>query len=355
MTDMLSRINDDLDYRSISQDVSEITIAKNSDVGDGRPVDLTRLQFSQYERNPIVRWNHGHTNEGLPIARTNKIYRRADGAIRAQFEFLPNDVFASRVKNAWDKGFIRAASITWTTPVNEAEAPQLREWSLVDIPADADAVRSLAKSTLQYVLDEPLNEQRSQQGEKKLDKSEIEALVSDMLKKALPDQKTETSQVVDVDGIRSAITASMTEAFEQREEATKKAAEETERATKLESEMREKANQRAAILAEAKSFLPADTDTNALSNRELMEKTLGDSVKIDSSRSDDYVQARFDAFVEQSKQQTNTQNPQQSSGLQTMNSPIPMTVNNQQRSAAHPLALSILDQIKLKNSAKGVS
>ena len=67
----------------------------------------------------------------------------------ADFEFLSEDAFAQRVKNAWDKGFLRAASISWM-PVEggPSEGGQWRdtksdllEWSIVAVPADPDALR----------------------------------------------------------------------------------------------------------------------------------------------------------------------------------------------------------------------
>ena len=54
-----------------------------------------------------------------------------------------------RVKNAWDKGFLRAASVSWV-PVESASdesgrrrdvTSELVEWSLVPVPADPDALR----------------------------------------------------------------------------------------------------------------------------------------------------------------------------------------------------------------------
>ena len=356
--DIYTRINDQLEHRNIGADTYEITIARNSDVGDGNPVDLKNLAFDQYERNPIVRWNHGHTNEGLPIARSKHIYRQNDGAIRAQFEFLPGDDFAARVKNAWDRGFIRAASITWMNPKASGQSPQLREWSLVDIPADADAVRSVAKSTLQYLLDQPLNNRSQTQGDLNLNEVEIKALVGDMLKEALPKNNDDNKGGVDVDGLRSAITDTVTKLFEQRDASDKKAAEESERAKKLEVDMRAQANTRPAILTDAKPYLPADVSFDALSNREIMERALGDTVKVDKSRSDDYVLARFEAFIEnarsnqQAQGQPQTLNTGAQLGVQTpsLNAPTPTPAPQNTRSA-QPLSLSLLDMIKLKQTS----
>ena len=77
----------------------------------------------------------------------------------ADFEFNSDDEFAARVENAWNGGFIRAASIRYmSTKVvevrNEAgevgrfrvDKSDLLEWSLVPIPADPDSVRAAARA-----------------------------------------------------------------------------------------------------------------------------------------------------------------------------------------------------------------
>ena len=67
----------------------------------------------------------------------------------AEFEFLEDDAFAQRIRNAWDKGFLQAASISWL-PIESVPAKyggvrdvraELLEWSIVSVPADPDALR----------------------------------------------------------------------------------------------------------------------------------------------------------------------------------------------------------------------
>lgn len=86
---------------------------------------------------------------GLPIGRTLSLTSTPGGQVVAEFEFLSDDPFAQRVKNAWDKGFLRAASVSWL-PLETAPAPgggwrdtraDLLEWSIVSVPADPDTVR----------------------------------------------------------------------------------------------------------------------------------------------------------------------------------------------------------------------
>ena len=77
----------------------------------------------------------------------------------ADFEFNSNDPFAARVENAWNNGFLRAASIhylpTRIVEVKDArgrvervriEESDLLEWSLLPVPADPDSVREGARA-----------------------------------------------------------------------------------------------------------------------------------------------------------------------------------------------------------------
>ncbi|PZC47505.1 MAG: hypothetical protein C1O27_001452 [Chloroflexi bacterium] len=74
-------------------------------------LDLRGIDFTNYRRNPVVLYNHDDGQ--VPVGRTVEIGQDAAGRIVATFEFLPGDPFAERVKNAWDMGFLRAASIRW--------------------------------------------------------------------------------------------------------------------------------------------------------------------------------------------------------------------------------------------------
>ena len=112
-------------------------------------------------------WAHdavGRTaSGGLPIGRTQSISHTLDGRIVADFEFLSDDPFARRVKNAWDKGFLQAASISWipleTAPVEGGGRRDVRsdllEWSIVSVPADPDALRKSYRRMIDDFLGEP--------------------------------------------------------------------------------------------------------------------------------------------------------------------------------------------------------
>ena len=78
----------------------------------------------------------------------------------AEFEFLDDDPFAQRIRNAWDKGFLQAASISWMPLESRPAASgslrdirsELLEWSIVSVPADPDALRESHRRMLNSLL-----------------------------------------------------------------------------------------------------------------------------------------------------------------------------------------------------------
>ena len=115
-------------------------------------LNLAGVDFTNYRRNPVVLYNHDDAQ--VPVGRTLDIGQDSTGSIAATFEFLPQDPFAERVKNAWDMGFLRAASIRWLPLETErgqggrivTTRADMLEWSIVAIPADPDSLRVAARS-----------------------------------------------------------------------------------------------------------------------------------------------------------------------------------------------------------------
>lgn len=132
-------------------------------------LDFDGLSTENYLKNPVVMWAHDVVGRspsgGLPIGRTLDI-SRGPGGLTAEFEFLQEDPFAQRVKNAWEKGFLQAASISWspieTTPVKGGRwrdaRSELLEWSIVAVPADPDALRTSQLRMMQAAVGEPSEE-----------------------------------------------------------------------------------------------------------------------------------------------------------------------------------------------------
>ena len=144
---------DIVERRALEGNCYRVTIAANERVRQPPELDFGGLSTERYLRNPVVMWAHDISGRsesgGLPIGRTRELTRDGSGRLVADFEFLSEDAFAQRVKNAWDKGFLRAASISWL-PIEGQPSEggrwrdtksDLLEWSIVSVPADPDAVR----------------------------------------------------------------------------------------------------------------------------------------------------------------------------------------------------------------------
>ena len=153
--------DDDIETRAPDDGpkIHRITVFRNEKARMGPELSLKGMSTANYKRNPTVQWAHdtmGHTaSGGLPIGRSLKLDKTEDRLI-SDFSFLQDDPFASRVENAWNQGFIRAASVSWrsieTERIDDEEQDffgggwrdvksELLEWSLVPVPADPGALR----------------------------------------------------------------------------------------------------------------------------------------------------------------------------------------------------------------------
>ncbi len=123
------------------------------------------LSTVNYMKNPVVLWAHNYITSqsgGVPIAKTIELAVTGPHSLRADFEFLEGDEFAGRVKNAWDRGFLRAASISWypieyeTTDTGWRDLKSdMLEWSIVPVPADPDALREAHGRAMEALIRAP--------------------------------------------------------------------------------------------------------------------------------------------------------------------------------------------------------
>jgi len=105
--------------------------------------------LTSYLKNPVVLFGHSYSD--LPVGTATSIEATEDG-LKATWKWLTGDPFAERVKNAWDQGVLRAASIGFM-PVKwvfdeERRGVDYLEWdllefSIVPVPANPEAVRTL--------------------------------------------------------------------------------------------------------------------------------------------------------------------------------------------------------------------
>ncbi|MCR4375690.1 MAG: HK97 family phage prohead protease [Acidobacteria bacterium] len=105
-------------------------------------------QLGGYLKNPVVLFGHDYSS--IPVGTCTAIEATANG-LKATWKWLTGDPFAERVKNAWDQGILRAASIGFN-PMKWAYDEERRgydflewdllEFSIVPVPANAEAVRA---------------------------------------------------------------------------------------------------------------------------------------------------------------------------------------------------------------------
>ena len=166
VAEVRSAYMDIVERRAVDGGRYRVTIAANESARTQPDLDLGGLSTEGYSRNPVVMWAHDAVGRspsgGLPIGRTLELDRGPGGRIVAEFEFLEGDPFAQRVRNAWDQGFLRAASISWlpleSRPVEGGRLrdtrSELLEWSIVSVPADPDALRESQRLLISAYVEE---------------------------------------------------------------------------------------------------------------------------------------------------------------------------------------------------------
>lgn len=125
---------------------------------DGMVLDPEGLRTEDYEKNPVVLWEHGQDPRrgAEPVARCVNLMRKQDGYL-AEVEFA-GDEFAQRIEDKIRGGYINAVSVGWKTEDVQREersgemVPVVRqsdmtEFSVVGVPADTDA---LVQSRVHY-------------------------------------------------------------------------------------------------------------------------------------------------------------------------------------------------------------
>jgi HK97 family phage prohead protease len=118
--------------------------------------------LTNYLKNPVVTF--GHDYSAIPVGTCTSVESSSEG-VSAKWRWLKDDPFADRVRNAWDQGVLRAASIGFL-PLKWAYDEERRgfdftewdmlEFSIVAVPCNPEAVRTLRAFGLP-IEREPLN------------------------------------------------------------------------------------------------------------------------------------------------------------------------------------------------------
>lgn len=139
-------------------DLHEMTVSTAGVDRDGDRILPEGMDCASYIKNPVLLWAHDYRS--LPIGTVRSLTSNKGVGVKARFKFLDGDPFADRVKNAWEQGAVRAASIgfrpkTWDTTETGFDVTgwELLEVSLCPVPANAEAVRML--KSLGVIADDP--------------------------------------------------------------------------------------------------------------------------------------------------------------------------------------------------------
>ncbi len=124
--------------------VSTADLDRDSDRLFPEGADLTA-----FRKNPVLLW--GHDYRELPIGKIQRINTEPGRGLRAEWTWLEQDDRADRVRNAWNQGVVRAASVGFIPKQqvpNEYGGTDVTGWellevSLVAIPANPYATRVL--------------------------------------------------------------------------------------------------------------------------------------------------------------------------------------------------------------------
>jgi uncharacterized protein len=141
-------------------DEPTICISTSAEDRDGDVLEPAGCDLTNYRRNPVVLFGHDYSS--LPVGSCTSVDVRPEGIV-ASWRWLENDPMADRVRNAFDQGVLRAASVGFRPGVSQRRANggllyktwSLLEWSLVPIPSNPGAVR-LAKSLIGVSSDDAI-------------------------------------------------------------------------------------------------------------------------------------------------------------------------------------------------------
>jgi hypothetical protein len=133
----------------IEQGIYELMASVQSVDRQKDVLEATGARLEPFRRNPVVLY--GHDYGGLPVAKALEIDAVPGVGLRAKMQFPPKGVDAhiDAVHTLWDLGFLNAVSVGFQphagTPTGKGGTRytdwELLEFSIVPVPANADALR----------------------------------------------------------------------------------------------------------------------------------------------------------------------------------------------------------------------
>ena len=124
--------------------ISNASVDRDGDTIDPRGADIEA--FAQ--NGPIL---FTHRSDELPVGQADRVWLDSSGNLRMEWHWLENDPFADRVKNAWQQGILRGASIGFLpkdSRPNKSGGWHFSEWELLEVslcavPSNRSAVAQL--------------------------------------------------------------------------------------------------------------------------------------------------------------------------------------------------------------------
>ena len=121
---------------------------------EGDEIVSSGVDVQPFLRNPVVLWAHDY--KSLPVGRAISVDKGRD-TLTATWQWASGDAFAERVKHCWQHGILNAVSVGIRPKEVERLSDgsgvriltsELLEFSVVPVPANADAIRRMKAAGL---------------------------------------------------------------------------------------------------------------------------------------------------------------------------------------------------------------
>ena len=164
--------------------------------------DISKLDVSQFQENPVVLFEHERGGSVLPVGKATSVEFVEGKGWVAEWEWF-DGAMASEVRRAWEGGFLNATSVglLWDSRLVENDedgyalevvegSQQLAEFSVVALPLDAGALKLARASLKSEELLRTLAGATTTSREAKMPKDEYEnKAAEDKNDEAMPDEE----------------------------------------------------------------------------------------------------------------------------------------------------------------------